>query len=132
MTDNFDCVMLMPGNEASNGAPVITKPENLDTWPSEKITQQATEAVCEIINRGYQGIKVEHYPLADGRSVNNFLINEQTPEGRLVSDVMAFARQGRALPTAEVISILERIYREQGLAIPQKTKGQRANAGPTT
>ena len=110
--------MSMPGTKESGGLPYILEPENADNWPSTSVTEQAIESIVQIIKRGYKGIKAETYPMSGGRLVANFIPIGDTPEGRMTLTLLMFAREGKTLPTDEVISILERIYREQGLDLP--------------
>jgi hypothetical protein len=105
-----------------NGLPYVSVPENIDKWPSEAATEEAIKSVIEIVERGYGGVKIECHLLSNDRSLSNFHTNIETPEGRLVQVLMAFASKGKSIPKTEAVSILERIYREQGLPLPTKNK----------
>ncbi len=113
-------------NVATGGLPTVDNPEDIDKWPSAAVTEQAFASIIEIIHRGYQGVRIDYGRLSGGRTIINYLTKEATPEGVIVGAVMDFARAGSALPKAEVISVLERIYREQGLTLPTKTNVHRS------
>ena len=117
---NNQVVLLMSGDALTSGLPVVTKPENLDAWPSKEATQIAFETITHIVNRGFNGVRFDTYPIADGQRVFNLLFNEDTPEGRMVQVVLASARQGKSLPVDEWLAILERVYREKGISVPKK------------
>jgi hypothetical protein len=95
---------------------------NLDAWPSEQATLAALTAIREIIDLGFEGIRSDAYQASGGRMVGNFCFNEGTPEGRLCPLLLAFASKGVSLPPGDALSILKRLYREQGLPLPTKTK----------
>ncbi len=122
MNNNLDCVLAMPGNAATGGMPFVAEPEDMDQWPEAAVTENTVATIIEIIKRGYQGVKIECYSLSGGRMVVNYLTNEETPEGVILPALLAFAREGTSLPTAKVISVLERIYREHNLPPPKKQK----------
>lgn len=113
-----DTVLVMPGSAATGGPPYMAQPTDLDTWPSATATEVAIDTLVEIVKRGYGGVKLETYPLSDGRMVFNRYTSDTTPEGRLAEGVMALASIGKSQPVADSLAILERIYREQNLALP--------------
>ncbi len=118
MSPKKHTVLMMPGNELTGGLPYLATPEDMDQWPSAKATEQAVETIAKIIKLGFEGVKLENPELLDGRAAVMFLTNENTPEGLMTLTLLMFARSGVFLPVEESISILERIYREQGLTLP--------------
>lgn len=105
-----------------NGLPYVSVPVDIDKWPSEAATVEAIKSVIEIVERGYSGVKIECHLLSNSRSLSNFHTNIESPEGRLAQVLMAFASKGTSIPTTEALSILERVYGEQGLPLPTKNK----------
>jgi len=121
--NNRDTVLVMPGIDATNGMPHISKPFNLDDWPSEEATRTAINTIAEIIQRGFAGVQGNVCSMPDGRQVCRFACDVETPEGRMAQGLMAFASVGKSQPVATSLAILERIYREQNLPLPQKQNG---------
>jgi hypothetical protein len=92
--------------------------DNADNWPSKEATEQMHENLFAIVERGFGGIRIRHLDAGQGRTLFAPAFNKDTPEGRLGECLYAIATMGRQLPTAEVISILERAYREHDLPLP--------------
>jgi hypothetical protein len=111
---------MMPANEVTGCLSYLGAPEDMDQWPSAKATELAAETIAKMIKLGFEGVKLESYQLADGRVVINFLTKRDTPEGRMTEGLRMLARSGVSLPVEKSISILERIYREQGLPFPSE------------
>jgi hypothetical protein len=87
-------------------------------WPSERATRQALETLVEIHNQGYAGLRLEHWHLNPNETLFSRCVNMSTPEGRLVTIVMALAESGRAFSTKEALEILKKIYLTEGLMPP--------------
>ena len=119
MSTDFDCVIVMPGNADTGGMPYIAEPENIDLWPSAQATRRAHETLIELFSRGYEGVKLQVAKLSDGHTLIDYQLDAETAAGRFAQIVMMLAKSGRAQPPDEAIAVLNRIYRERGLAIPQ-------------
>lgn len=120
-----DSVFMFPGNVATGGMPFTMRAdelENLDAWPSEQATLAALTDIRSIIDHGFKGVESDAYRTGDGRSVGTLCFNEETPEGRLCGLLLAFASKGISLPPGDALAILQRIYREQNLPLPQNKK----------
>ena len=87
-------------------------------WPSERATHQALQTLVEIHNQGYAGLRLEHWHLNPNLNLFSRCVNLSTPEGRLVTIVMALAERGRAFSTEEALGILKKIYLTEGLTPP--------------
>jgi hypothetical protein len=87
-------------------------------WPSERATHQALQTLVEIHNLGYAGLHLEHWHLNPNETLFSRCVNYSTPEGRLVTIVMALAERGRAFSTDEALGILKKIYLTEGLTLP--------------
>jgi hypothetical protein len=95
--------------------------DNADNWPSKEATEQMFANLYAIAERGFEGIRIRLFDAGQGRTLLAPAFNCATPEGRLGQRLHALATRGHQLPTAEVISILERDYREQNLPLPPST-----------
>lgn len=111
-------VLVMPGDELTGGLPYITEPDDMDEWPSPAAAKQALEAIHTISNQRFSGVQVTQYDLDKDRFLCSLLIDYESPEGKLAFWLITFAKTGRSLPVDECLSILRRIYREQGLVVP--------------
>ena len=116
-----DTTFLSCGDSCSGYMPYTFKAEDLDSWPDVTAITEVMATIAEILTRGYQGIVVEDYRLADGRIVSKFFVNLDTPEGRVVPTLLQLAKAGRSLPPKESISILENAYRLNDLAMPSRS-----------
>ncbi len=92
--------------------------DDADNWPSKEATEQMFANLFAIAERGFEGIRIRRLDAGQGRTLFAPAFNMETPEGRLGQCLHAIATKGRQLPTAEVIAILERVYREQNLPLP--------------
>jgi hypothetical protein len=92
--------------------------DNADSWPSKTATDLFSENLIAIVERGFQGVRLRWSQRANGQILMAPAFNMATPEGRLGKCLQAIATKGRQLLTAEVIAILERVYREQNLPLP--------------
>lgn len=99
--------------------------DNSDNWPSKDATEQMFANLNAIAERGFDGIRIRHFDAGQGRTLLAPAFNMETPEGRMGQRLHDLATIGRQLPTAEVISILERDYREQNLPLPPSTDKSR-------
>jgi hypothetical protein len=95
--------------------------DNSDNWPSKEATEQMFANLNAIAERGFGGIRIRFLDAGDGRTLLAPAFNSATPEGRMGQCLYTIATKGHQLPTAEVISILERVYREQNLPLPSST-----------
>jgi hypothetical protein len=87
-------------------------------WPSESATRQSLQTLVEIHNHGYEGLRLEYSRLNTSETLISRCVNLSTPEGRLVTIVMALAERGRALPTEKALGILKKIYLSESLPLP--------------
>jgi hypothetical protein len=87
-------------------------------WPSESATRQSLQTLVEIHNHGYEGLRLEYSRLNTSETLISRCVNLSTPEGRLVTIVMALAERGRAFPTVKALEILKKIYLSEGLTPP--------------
>lgn len=87
-------------------------------WPSERATHKSLQTLVEIHNQGYAGLCLEHWNLNPNETLFSRCVNLSTPEGRLVTIVMALAESGRAFSTEEALGILKKIYLTEGLTPP--------------
>lgn len=92
--------------------------DNADNWPSKAATDQFSENLVAIVERGFQGIRLRSFQRANGQTLNAPAFDTATPEGRMFQRLYAMAKKGRQLPAAEVIAILERDYREHNSPLP--------------
>jgi hypothetical protein len=113
---------MMPGDKYSGGLPYVTTPADIDHWPSAAASALTLDTIIEIINRGYEGVSIQYSSLSGDRTLISVPTDPNTPEGRLTQELLMFAQAGKSQPVATSLSILERIYREQGLQLPQKQK----------
>lgn len=95
--------------------------DNSDNWPSKEATEQLFANLNAIAERGFEGIRIRLFDAGQGRTLLAPAFNMETPEGRMGQCLYTIATKGHRLPTAEVISILERVYREQNLPLPPST-----------
>lgn len=100
------------------GDPYAAEVVDSTLWPSERATRQALETLVEIHNQGYAGLRLEHWHLNPNLNLFSRCVNFSTPEGRLVTIVMALAERGRAFSTEEALGILKKIYFTEGLTPP--------------
>ena len=116
----------MLSNEALTGYfPYIAKPDDIDEWPSPAAAKQALEAIHTISNQRFSGVQVTQYDLDKDRFLCSLQIDYESPEGKLAFWLITFAKTGRSLPADECLSILRRIYRENGLALPVSNESPR-------
>jgi hypothetical protein len=116
-TKTSDTVFAIPGSAATGGLPYITKPENATTWPSPAAAKTAFDTIAEIYQRGYTGVDFSLFEVDDEHMMTNLNFNQNTPEGRVASNVLGLAREGIPVPATQAIEVIERIYREQGLPL---------------
>lgn len=100
------------------GDPYVAEVADSTLWPSERATHQALQTLVEIHNQGYSGLRLEHWHLNPNETLFSHYVNYSTPEGRLVTIVMALAERGRAFSTEEALGILKKIYLTEGLTPP--------------
>lgn len=91
---------------------------NIDNWPSAQASEQFVENLVAIVNRGFMGVQVKYAAKSGGGIWFTQTFDLATPEGRLVNFLSHIASKGFQLPTADIMAILERVYREQGLPLP--------------
>ncbi len=91
--------------------------DNTDSWPSRAATDQFSENLVAIVERGFQGVRLRSFQRANGQTLNVPAFDTATPEGRMFQRLYAMAKKGRQLPAAEVIAILERDYREHNVPL---------------
>ena len=114
--------ILVIGDANAGHLPYVIEPEDADAWQNPDGETRMGEILIAIVKAGYSGIKIE---VLDKRPGDKFLwtlhYNIETPEGRMAQGLYAFAKAGNKLiPVDEALSILERVYREQGLPLPTK------------
>ena len=116
-------VFMSCGDSYSGHMPYMFEPEDFDSWPSDQSKAEVMSTITEVLKQGYQGVIVESHHLVDGRVLSKFITNLNTPEGRVVTELLALARVGRSLPTSEVMVILKNAYQYNGLAFPTRSGG---------
>jgi hypothetical protein len=123
--------ILVIGDANAGHLPYVIEPEDADAWLNPDGETRMGEILIAIFKAGYAGIKIEVLgKTSAGKLLWTLHYNEETPEGRMAAGLYLLAKAGNKLfPVDEAMSILERVYREQGLPLPEKTKPQRANAG---
>lgn len=94
------------------------EPENVDHWPSLEASEQYVDNLVAIVERGYLGVQVRSAERSGGGILFSLALDVATPEGRLVQFLSRIASKGLQPSTSEIMSILERVYREQGLPLP--------------
>lgn len=92
--------------------------DGADNWPSKNATDLFSENLIAIVKRGFQGVRLRWTQRENRQILMAPAFNMATPEGRMGQCLHTFATKGHQLPTAEVISILERVYREHNLPLP--------------
>ena len=100
------------------GNPYAEEVADSTLWPSERATRQALQTLVEIHNQGYAGLRFQYCRLNTSETLHSQYVNLSTPEGRLVTFVMALAERGRAISTEEALGILKKIYESEGLTPP--------------
>jgi hypothetical protein len=103
-----------------NGFPYLLQPENSDNWPNEVSTETFIKTMCEIVEGGYQGVRVGSTALSDGRYLQQFGTDSSTPEGRIVNRLFQLARSGKSIPVGKTMANIEREYRKLGQPLPSK------------
>jgi hypothetical protein len=118
--------ILVMGDARAGHLPYAIEPEDADAWHNPAGETRMGEILVAIVKAGFPGIKIKVLgKTSAGRLLWNLFYNVETPEGRLAQALYAFAKAGNKLfPVDEALSILERVYREQGLPLPTK-KGAR-------
>lgn len=106
------------GSHPVTGAPYVAEVADSTMWPSESATRQSLQTLVEIHNHGYVGLRFEYSRLNTSETLISRCVDLSTPEGRLVTIVMALAERGRALPTEKALGILKKIYLSEGLTPP--------------
>jgi hypothetical protein len=94
--------------------------ENIDNWPSVEASEQFVDNLIALVDRGYLGVQVKYSARPGGGGLLSLAFDLATPEGRLVQFLWHIASRGRQQPTAEIMSVLERVYREQSLPLPAR------------
>lgn len=108
------------GDPNAGHLPRILEPEDSDAWQNPEGETRMAEILNAIVKAGYPGIRIEvHGKTPSGKLFWTLHYNNGTPEGRLAKGLYALARSGnKPLPVEEAMSVLERVYREQGLPLP--------------
>ena len=116
--------ILVVGGPKSDDLPHLIKFEDQDAWANSEAAIRMTEVLAAIAKAGYSGIRVKVLGTSpSGKAFWNLQFNRETPEGRFAEWLLLIAKKGASLlPIDEFMSILERVYREQGLPLPKKTK----------
>ena len=116
--NNTTTQLLIVDPNKLDGMPFWLETERLDQWPSSIVTSQMIENIISIFSLGFVGAKVQAPKLEDGREFLYCSFDLTTPEGKISKNIMRFAKEGVSVSLEEVIAILERLYREQGLELP--------------
>jgi hypothetical protein len=106
------------GSHPVTGVSYAAEVADSTMWPSESATRQSLQTLVEIHNHGYEGLRLEYSRLNTSETLISRCVNLSTPEGRLVTIVMALAERGRAFPTVKALEILKKIYLSEGLTPP--------------
>ncbi len=115
-------IILAFGDASAGHLPYVIEPEDADAWQNPEGETRMGEIFMAIFKAGYSGLRIEVLgKMSTGKLLWNFFYNTETPEGRMAEGLYAFAKAGNKLcPVDEALSILERVYREQGLPLPEK------------
>ena len=116
-------IFMAYGDQFNGSMTYLFQPEDFDSWPNDSAKEEVISTITEILKQGYQGVIVESHQLVDGRVFSKFFLNSDTPEGRVVTELLAMARVGRSLPKSEILVILKNAYRYNGLTFPTKSGG---------
>jgi hypothetical protein len=114
--------ILVIGDANAGYLPYVIEPEDADAWLNPDGETRMVEVLVAIANAGYTGIRFDVYgKTSDDRLLWTLHYNTASPEGRMAVGLYSFAKAGsKLLPVDEMLSILERIYREQELPLPKK------------
>ena len=112
--------ILVVSDATTGHLPYILEPENADAWQNPDGETRMGEILIAIVKAGYSGIRIEVLgKTSAGKLIWNLFYNDETPEGRMAAGLYALAKAGsKLLPVDEALSILERVYREQGRPLP--------------
>lgn len=118
--------ILVIGDVNTGHLPYVCETENTDAWNNPNGAIRLQEILNAIVEAGYTGIRIEVLGKApSGKYFWTVHRNLESPEGRLAEGLQEFAKCGNKLFSVnEALSILERVYREQGLQMPQKAYSQ--------
>lgn len=102
--------------------PSVVVPEDVDAWKDPGAAERLVETISTIIDAGYRGVKLESFGKTNtGKLIWRPRCDENSPEGRMAMALFEFAKAGVPMPASDAcLTILQRIYREQGLKMPCK------------
>jgi hypothetical protein len=108
------------GDANAGYLPYVTEPEDADAWQNPEGETRMGEILVAIVKAGYSGIRITvHGETSLGPLLWTLHFNSESPEGRMAAGLYVFAKAGNKLFSAdEALSILARVYREQGLPLP--------------
>jgi hypothetical protein len=115
-------IVLVIANASAGHLPYVIEPKDADAWQHPEGETRMGEIFIATGKAGYRGIKVDVLgKMSTGKLLWNIFYNTETPEGRMAQGLYALAKaSSKLLPVDEALSILERVYREQGLPLPEK------------
>ena len=118
--------ILVVSDATTGHLPYILEPENADAWQNPDGETRMGEILIAIVKAGYSGIRIEVLcKTSAGKLLWNLHYNAESPEGRMAAGLYALAKAGNKLfPVDEAMSILERVYREQGRPLPTKNNAR--------
>jgi hypothetical protein len=113
-------IFLVVGDANAGHLPYVIESEDADAWQNPDGEARMCEILFAIFEAGYSGIRIG---VLGKTSADKLLwslhYNIESPEGRLAVGLYLLAKAGKKLfPVEEALSILERVYREQGLPLP--------------
>ena len=118
--------IIVIGDASAGHLPYMIEPEDADAWLNPDGETRMGEILVAIFKAGYSGIRIEVLgKTSAGKLIWNLFYNDETPEGRMAAGLYALAKAGsKLLPVDEALSILERVYREQGRPLPTKSNAR--------
>ncbi len=108
-------------NDPDNGfLPTVHEVADIEGWGNPVGETRMAETLTAVINAGYTGVKIiDHGKTIAGKRLLTLKYNDDTPEGRLAASLPELVKTGSPLlPAEQLVEILERVYRDQGLPLP--------------
>jgi hypothetical protein len=108
-------------SDPDNGIfPIAREVVDTDACGNPSGWSRMAETLTAVINAGYAGVKIiDHGKTIAGKRLLSLKYNDNTPEGCLAASLPELVEAGSPLlPAEQILKILERVYRDQGLQFP--------------